>query len=417
MLTLLTPWRLKWYPRVILFALAAGFLIAIFTGSGASTLTGRLGGDFPAFYSAGRIIAEGNGRNLYSLKKQFSSERGLFPGEETSYIAFVNPPFWAALYSPLSLMNYRLSYVIHTLLLIGALLLSIYLLSPITEYIRKYYLIVFCFAITFFPMLTAVRGSQNTSLTLLLIVLTWRAVSANREWLAGVALGLLLFKPQFALPLIGLHILSGRWRVLLGCAPIAAILYGISTYISGPAWLNEWWAYANWAAQIDAANSYYISVCWLGFLQAILGPENLFTMIIGWGMTIITSTFLALLWFCGGKRSDYTSLMGITTAVLVLLPPHAMYYDTGILIFTFTILAAFLKGKSWKPLCLIWVLGFTEIADKFLGLSPMFFITLFTLLLSVRILFPSAIGIASSINLSEFNFRTLISRYTQEEKV
>ena len=65
-----TPWRLKWYPRLLLFAFGAAFIIAALSGRGASTLTGRLGGDYPAFYSAGRIIAEGNWKDLYNLSKQ-----------------------------------------------------------------------------------------------------------------------------------------------------------------------------------------------------------------------------------------------------------------------------------------------------------------------------------------------------------
>src|SRR5262249_3233805 len=49
--------RLRLYPRAIFAAIAVGFAIAVAFGSGTRTLTGRLGGDFPAFYGAGRILA------------------------------------------------------------------------------------------------------------------------------------------------------------------------------------------------------------------------------------------------------------------------------------------------------------------------------------------------------------------------
>ena len=43
--TILTPWRVKWYSRGALLALAAAFLVILVSGSGTTTLTGRIGGD------------------------------------------------------------------------------------------------------------------------------------------------------------------------------------------------------------------------------------------------------------------------------------------------------------------------------------------------------------------------------------
>jgi hypothetical protein len=118
---LLTPWRLKWYPRSLLSAIAVAFIIAVLSGNGASTLTGRLGGDYAAFYGAGRIIAEGEFGELYNWNRQLDSQKDLFPGDDKSFLPFMNPPYVALAYLPLSLLPYRLSYVIHTLLLVGAL--------------------------------------------------------------------------------------------------------------------------------------------------------------------------------------------------------------------------------------------------------------------------------------------------------
>ncbi|MDH3738614.1 MAG: hypothetical protein OER92_05420, partial [Alphaproteobacteria bacterium] len=63
--TVLTPWRVKWYSRGALFALAVAFVVILVSGSGTDTLTGRVGGDYPAFYTAGQIIADGQAETLY----------------------------------------------------------------------------------------------------------------------------------------------------------------------------------------------------------------------------------------------------------------------------------------------------------------------------------------------------------------
>ena len=47
----LTPWRIRWYSASILFAIFLGFIICVFYGTGSETISGRLGGDYPAFYS------------------------------------------------------------------------------------------------------------------------------------------------------------------------------------------------------------------------------------------------------------------------------------------------------------------------------------------------------------------------------
>ena len=53
-------------------------------------------------------------------------------------------------------------------------------------------------------MFRGIGAGQNTALTLLLLVAAWRASAADRDGLAGVFLGLLLFKPQFAVLAVAL---------------------------------------------------------------------------------------------------------------------------------------------------------------------------------------------------------------------
>ena len=59
-------WRIRWYPRAILLALAFAFGVSVLVANGADGAAGRLGGDYPAFYGAGRIVLAGDGDQLYS---------------------------------------------------------------------------------------------------------------------------------------------------------------------------------------------------------------------------------------------------------------------------------------------------------------------------------------------------------------
>jgi hypothetical protein len=74
-----------------------------------------------------------------------------------------------------------------------------------------------------------VRG-QLSSVILVCVTAAYFAFRLRREWLAGFALGLLIFKPQFlvAIPLVLL--LAGAWRALAGLAFSATAQLGL-TYL------------------------------------------------------------------------------------------------------------------------------------------------------------------------------------------
>ena len=383
-----TPWRIKWYSRSLLFAIGISFIIAVCGGKDNSTLTGRLGGDYPAFYGAGRIIAEGDWENLYSVARQIEIQEDLFPNEKIGYYPFPYPPFVAIAYYPLSLFNYRISYIIHSLLMFSAIVISIQLIRPLNSLINRYQLSALALSLSFYPLFRAISGGQNTAIVLLFIVMSWRMALAHREWLAGIILGLLLFKPQFAIPLIGLFVLSGRWRVGLGSALTAVVLYSISSWVSGPLWVVPWSKFTWWFSQTDAGVNSANSVSWLGFLEAVFGTKNHVALFLGWGLISLTVIGVGLLWLIGGRRADLTSQLGITMPALVLMPPHVMYYDLSLVLFTYAAMVAVNSEKLWLILGFIWLLGFSQIASTKIGFSPLFFVLLYTNILAVRYLKP-----------------------------
>ena len=380
---LLTPWRLKWYPRSLLAAIAVAFIFAVLSGSGASTVTGRLGGDYPAFYGAGRIIAEGDFRELYNWKRQLASQKGLFPGEEETFLPFMYPPYVALAYLPLSLLPYCLSYIIHTLLLVVALLMTLHLVRPMNDQINRHYLCSFTLLLFFYPVLRSVMGGQNTAVTLLLIASSWRAVEDRHEFMAGFFLGLLLFKPHFALPLIGVYILSGRWRVGITSAITAFFLYIIGALMQGPRWVTIWFEYANWEIHTPTGFEACKSISWLGFFKALLDGDSTFALIFGWTMLLGTIVGISYIWYVGGRRANLPAQIGIATPCLLLIPPHVYYYDAGMLFFTYAVLVTKHLKRQTELVGIIWLLGFSQILSGIIGISPLFLVTVFTGVLAI----------------------------------
>jgi hypothetical protein len=376
-------WRVKWYPRIVLISMLVGILVVVLSGKGAESLTGRLGGDYPAFYAAGRIASQGDWEHLYSFARQEAVQKDLLPTESKgAFLPFPYPPFVALLYCPLALLNFRLSYLIHTLLMFLAIAIALRLLSRGNPYIATYYDLALAATLLYYPMLRAVLGGQNTPITFLLVVAVWRAGLDRREWLAGFFLGLMLFKPQFGLPLIGLHFLSGRWRTVISSALVALGLYLIGSYLCGAGWIREWLRFGTQFANLDASINRSNSVSWLGFLQALLGVDSRIVLISGWGLAIATSLATSLLWYRGRLNDDLSAHLGLTVIALVLIQPHAMYYDMALVLFTYVLYLSYDKTTT-KVIGLIWLLSLSQVAAKTVGFSPLFVLLLWSGLMAI----------------------------------
>src|SRR5947207_9971002 len=80
--------RLDRIAKAVLFALVVAFLVTVLSGSGSDTAAGRVGGDYPAFYGAGRIVLDGDAAHLYDVKRQEQAERDLFAGNHDGLLYF-----------------------------------------------------------------------------------------------------------------------------------------------------------------------------------------------------------------------------------------------------------------------------------------------------------------------------------------
>ena len=253
------------------------------------------------------------------------------------------------------------------------------------------YLIVF-FALTYYPMFRSVFGGQNTALSLLLIVLCWHRVLNARQAEAGLYLGLLLYKPQFALPLVGLFLLSGRWRVSAAAAAVAAVLYVVGAFVSGFDWPVVWIEAARRFASIDAAANAANAVSWLGFAEALFGAGEPVALTLGHGLAALTIILISGIWFFGGRKADLGAQLALGSVCLVLISPHAMFYDIGIAL---TALAV-LYGPSGRArpsiIVTLWALGSLQLLAPFADMSPAFATLTLTAAFAAFRLFTAASG-------------------------
>lgn len=194
-------------------------------------------GDIAVYWSAGEKAGQ---RALTDIRLLFAWQRA----HGLSAQPFLYLPAFAWVYAPLRYFSPIGALVTEELAMIAVFVFAA--LTAARVYGFKPW---FCIAavLAWAPALNSIEVGQNIGLALALIfVLCW-ALLVRREVLAGVAAGLLLYKPSVALPILLLLLVRAERRALRVAFLCAGTWYLASVAASGGDWM---WpaAYAHTAA-------------------------------------------------------------------------------------------------------------------------------------------------------------------------
>jgi glycosyl transferase family 87 len=191
--------------------------------------------DFTAFYGGAEMVRTGQAARLYDLKAQYQLQKQFAPDVpiRLSALPYNHPPFEVLIFLPFTYLSYLPAYLLWTFLNFAMLGLSLGLLrKTFAEVGGLSPVFVLLGATAFTPVVIALMHGQDSILLLLLITLSLISLEEGQDVAAGVALGLGLFKFQLALPLT-LILAVKRPRLLLGFAPVAALLAILSVMLMG----------------------------------------------------------------------------------------------------------------------------------------------------------------------------------------
>jgi len=147
--------------------------------------------------------------------------------------AFTYLPGAAWLLAPLRHASYALGFGINAGLMLAAAVAAAFVANRIFAFSRW-----FCVAMIlgWVPTTYALVIGQNSPLGLLLVLLSLLGFTRGAPLLTALPLALLLYKPTFAIPLIGLLVLRRRGRELLIVALGGASWYLLSVAATGGDW-------------------------------------------------------------------------------------------------------------------------------------------------------------------------------------
>jgi len=238
----LTRERVRLVAIALLAASTLGFLFLVVTAHGAVDLQGRpLGTDFSNVYAAGTYVLDGNAAAAFDPVQQFTRERAIF-GDTTQFYGWHYPPFFLFIAAALAWMPYGLALAVWQAVTLGLYLLVIWAIaSPSFRAAgRGDNLLWLLLALAFPAVLINVGHGQNGFLTAALLGGAL-VVLDRRPILAGILLGLMVYKPQYGLMLPVVLAVSGRWRCFASAAVTVALLTIATTLVFGAA---AWHAFA-----------------------------------------------------------------------------------------------------------------------------------------------------------------------------
>jgi Glycosyltransferase family 87 len=192
--------------------------------------------DFTIFYTAGKCIIQDRGRQLYDLETQFAIQRE-FASEvkhRENPLPFNHPPFEALLFAPLASLPYVAAYFVWTVFNIVLMLGFWNLLRPRLPALHGFLPALPLLAMfAFFPLIMALLQGQDAILLLFLYGLAFSALATGRAFVAGLFLGLALFKFQLVLPFVLVLLVRRQWRAVAGFVITAFGLLLVSAAVVG----------------------------------------------------------------------------------------------------------------------------------------------------------------------------------------
>jgi len=337
--SLLTPRRLRAHAAILALCLWSVYVWNISTPSLLDRAGNLKGTDFLHFYTLGSLALTHRGDDLYNVRTQSELAAQRVPAAAGIRYLPLYPPQVSILFAPFARLSYP--WALALWLTLGTLLygLCCYAIWRACPSLRNYGFTVLVVALAYPAFWHLIAWGQTSALALACFTLAYFALRAKREFLAGLAFGCLIFKPQLGLAVAIVFLITLRWKIIAGALLSALAQLCVARMYYGPGPFREWIR-----TLLDTPHrlpllepKVYQTHCLRTFWTMLVPwPSASFTLY------VITALLVAGLTVVCWRSSlplslRYSSLLFAT----VLLAPHLTVYDLVI------VAPAFLLISDW----------------------------------------------------------------------
>ena len=228
--------------------------------------------DFTFYYAAARVGLTHGWSHLYDLRLQQEQLDAIGSHITVAQLArYVSPPPLAWLVTPLTVAPYQVAYWIWSVLLVAALVLAWHLAAPGSGRARVIFLVA---AVGWLPIVYGLQLGQPALLVAAGVAACYALLKKGRDVEAGAVLGVLVLKPQLALLVPVVLLVSGRWRAFASSVVVLASITAASLVVLGPSGSTDYLDRLNFATTV-AENQAQTLAGWIHNLPATRVVEGL----------------------------------------------------------------------------------------------------------------------------------------------
>jgi hypothetical protein len=312
------------------------------------------GHDFVHFYVLGQIGLDRATGDLYSYAAQSARTDLLLPEYEARFLP-VHTPQVAMFFAPFAALPYEQAVITFLALSWVAYAGTCAWLWRRLVPLHGFGLATLLLCAAFPPLIAVSVAGQTSTLALAWFALAYLGLRADRRWLAGLALGMLAYKPTLGLGIAVVFLWTRQGRII-GGAVTAALAQGIL------AWLyfgNEAIAgyFTNFATVLR-------SVPMLEARPDIMHSlRSLFSFLLPWpaaaviAYAVVSGIVLVLAIRVWRSPSPLELRYGALMIASLLVNPHVYSYELVVLALPFLLIAAWaLESRLRSPA--FWLLGY-----------------------------------------------------------
>jgi hypothetical protein len=300
--------------------LALSLLCGLAAAAGNRWYAGR---DFECFYVAGRIAVEGG--DPYDQPQYEAATAQVRPrlGEGIAPCGprFPYPPWTTLLFTALASFDLRVASTLWLTLLVASTALGIGWTWRLVGERRVPWPVIAALVILTEPFLTALTQGQFGGLSLALTAGTAVWIRDGHERRAGLAAAALALKPQTSLisgpVLLALAIRRREWSMPIAAGVAFAAAVAVSLLLR-PTWLLAWAIAPTELRGVPIVRS----STW--DLATALGSWTL-------GIVFVGSVLAAVVALVRGRRLGYADVVGLGTALSLVVAPYAWTHDFTVL--------------------------------------------------------------------------------------
>jgi hypothetical protein len=315
-----------------------------------------LGGDFPAFFLAGRILNEYGPSKLYDLQVQERFFLEVCPDAQGLRLPYLHPPHLAEVFRLFALLPYGWAFAawsaVSLTMYVAGLLVMFRRFGPVDKADRALALLL---GLAFEPFLVeTLAGGQLSSIGFLCLALALINEHRGRYFLSGVFVSLCAYTPTLLVLPLPMIVISRRWRTLLGLVTGIAVVAAFSLIVAGTSVLADYVRttidFGRLYAGSEGVLRTWKFIDFRAFAILLTGSQAVGLLVAVVVASVAVPRLIRAWWLAGIANTRYSAgAWAQTLAWMLLLNFYVPVYDSILVVLVFILMAHPPNHRSHMP--------------------------------------------------------------------